>query len=41
VLSKLAARLLQVACLTLAGVPILALAMLMGGIAPAQLVMVL
>jgi ABC-type transport system involved in multi-copper enzyme maturation permease subunit len=39
VLGKLFARLMQVAYLTLVGLPILALAMLMGGIAPESLVM--
>lgn len=39
VLGKLLARLLQIAYLVLVGLPILALAMLMGGIAPEALVM--
>ena len=40
VLSKLAARILQIAALLLAGLPILALAMLLGGIAPEAILVV-
>lgn len=40
VLGKLASRLLQIGYLLLAGLPVLALAMLMGGIAPQQLLAV-
>ncbi len=41
VLGKLAARLVHVVCLILAGVPVLALAMLLGGVAPEALLALL